>query len=106
MSCYCVMPNHVHVVVKPTSPHEPADLLHSWKGFTAKEINHHLQRSGAVWEPESYDTLVRDTEHLWKVIRYIGKNPAKARLPKDQWSRHIDPAWQNSGWGFGEESGG
>lgn len=106
LSCYCVMPNHVHVLVRPYAGYEPADLLHSWKSYTAKEINKHLGRTGEVWEEESYDTLVRDTAHLWKAIRYIGRNPGKAGIPQEQWVRHIDPAWQKVGWGFADESGG
>ena len=100
LSSHCVMPNHVHVCVKPYTGFEPADLLHSWKGFTAKELNKILNRSGEVWEPESYDTIVRDTKHLWNVLRYIGNNPAKANIAKDQWVRHIDPTWDRAGFGF------
>lgn len=100
LSCFCVMPNHAHVLVRPFTGFDPAALLHSWKSFTAKEINKHLGRSGEVWEAESYDTLVRDSEHLWKVVRYIGKNPAKAGIPEERWARFIHPSWQDAGWGF------
>ncbi len=100
LPAYCVMPNHVHVLVKPAAGHEPADLLHSWKSFTAKAINKHLQRTGEVWEPESHDTLVRDARHLWNALRYIGKNPGKANIPEDQWIRFVDPSWERAGFGF------
>ncbi len=106
LSSYCVMPNHVHVLVKPEAPDEPADLLHSWKGFAAKEINKVLGREGPVWEPESYDTLVRDSEHLWKVIRYVGKNPGKAGVPPGEWVRYIHPEWEKASWGFEAARGG
>jgi REP element-mobilizing transposase RayT len=95
------MPNHVHVLVRPFAGFDPAALTHSWKSFTSKEINKHLGRGGEVWEAESDDTLVRDSEHLWKVVRYIGRNPAKAGIPEAQWQRFIHPRWEHSGWGFG-----
>jgi putative transposase len=101
LSSYCVMPNHVHVTLHPFIGHEPADVLKSWKGFTAHELNKHLGREGSVWEPESYDTLVRDVEHLWKVLRYIGKNPARAKLPEEKWVRWVSPLWEKAGFGFG-----
>ena len=100
LSSYCVMPNHVHVLVKPCASHEPAEVLHSWKSFTAKAINKHLQHSGEVWEPESHDTLVRDAKHLWNALRYIGRNPGKANLAEDQWIRFVDPSWERAGFGF------
>ncbi|WP_395752412.1 transposase [Prosthecobacter sp.] len=103
LSSYCIMPNHVHVLVRPFEGFDPAGLLHSWKSFTANEINRLLGRNGEVWEAESYDTLVRDCEHLRKVIRYIGKNPAKAGLPEAQWMRYVHPEWEAAGWGFETE---
>ena len=101
LDSFVVMPNHVHVLVRPFVGMDLADLLHSWKSYTAKEINKHLERSGELWEPESYDTLVRDVEHLWKALRYIGKNPAKASLPESQWVRYVHPSWEKAGWGLG-----
>lgn len=100
LSCHCIMPNHVHVIVRPFVGFALADILHSWKSFTAKEINRRLGRTGEVWEAESHDTLIRDTEHLWKAIRYIGNNPTKARIPQDRWQRYIHPQWQKAGWDF------
>ena len=101
LSSYCVMPNHVHLTVQPFIRHDPSEVLKSWKGFTARQINTHLVRTGPVWEQESYDTLVRDTAHLWKVIRYIGKNPARASIPEDRWIRWVHPLWEKAGFGFG-----
>jgi putative transposase len=46
---------------------------------------------------------VRDEEHLWRVVQYIGRNPRKAGLPREQWVRWIDPAWQKAGWNFVDE---
>lgn len=106
LSSYCVMPNHVHLSVRPLAGHEPSGVLKSWKGFTATTINKHLARSGAVWEPESYDTIVRDVEHLWKVLRYIGRNPAKAGIPEDKWMRWVSPLWERTGFGFAPTKGG
>ncbi len=36
---WVVMPNHVHAVVQPKPPHTLSEILHSWKSFTAHEIN-------------------------------------------------------------------
>ena len=100
LSCYCVMPNHCHVVVRPYPGHELEKIPGLWKGNSAVEINRHLGRSGALWAQESYDRIVRDAEHLFRVVQYIGNNPRKAQLKREQWIRWIDPSWETAGWGF------
>jgi carbamoyl-phosphate synthase large subunit len=74
------MPNHVHVLVRPHSSHSLSAILHSWKSFSAKSINKLLQRSGSVWQDETYDRIVRDSEELERYRNYIRENPAKANL--------------------------
>jgi putative transposase len=106
LSSYCVMPNHAHVTLQPLDGHEPSEILKSWKGFTAREMNKRLARTGSVWEPESYDTIVRDVEHLWKVLRYIGNNPRKAGIAQEKWVRWVSPLWEQAGFGFGGGSAG
>jgi REP element-mobilizing transposase RayT len=101
-SCYAVMGNHVHAVMKPLDDHELEDLLGSMKQFIANKVNNHLKREGVLWEPESYDRIVRDEEHLYNVIQYIGNNPKKVGLPPDQWHRWLHPKWSKLGWHFQE----
>jgi len=42
LHCWCVMPNHVHVIVEPLPAFELAHILHSWKSFTSHEIDKRL----------------------------------------------------------------
>lgn len=44
LHAWCVMPNHVHVVVTPMGENRLSSVLHSWKSFSAKQINKHLGR--------------------------------------------------------------
>jgi putative transposase len=77
---WCVMPNHVHVLVE-TLPGYPLDtVVHSWKSFTAHAANRILKRRGEFWMPEYFDRFIRDEEHLSRAIWYIHENPVKARL--------------------------
>ncbi len=82
---WCVMPNHVHVAFKILPANELAEILHSWKSFTAKQINRITNQSGIVWAREYYDHLVRNQEELGRVIRYIERNPEKAGLKDWPW---------------------
>jgi REP element-mobilizing transposase RayT len=82
---WCVMPNHVHVVVRLLPGNKLADVVHSWKSFTAKRANELLGRSGSFWQREYYDHLIRDEQELERAIRYVGANPAKAGLRDWKW---------------------
>ena len=82
---WCVMPNHVHAVLKPAEGQQLEKILHSWKSFTAHEINRLLGESGTVWQKESYDHLVRDGEDLRNQLDYVVRNPLKARLEGWVW---------------------
>jgi menaquinone-specific isochorismate synthase len=81
----CVMPNHVHVLVRPAEGGKLADIVHSWKSFTAKEINKVLGRSGRLWQEEYYDHLVRDEGDLRSCMEYIADNPQSAGLRDWKW---------------------
>jgi leucyl-tRNA synthetase len=82
---WCVMPNHVHAILKPIAGHSLPDILHSWKSFTANAANNLLGRTGAFWQAESYDRLVRDREEFGNQVRYVLANPAMAGLGDWRW---------------------
>ncbi len=81
LDSYVVMPNHVHVLFAPHPDHALEQILKSWKGFTARVINQHLNRSGSLWMKDYWDSLIRSREHYLHVRRYISENPQKAKLP-------------------------
>jgi len=82
---YCVMPNHVHAVVEPLGEHGLDSILHSWKSFTANAVNKLLGRSGALWQEESFDHLIRRAESFEHYINYTLDNPVKAGLRDWEW---------------------
>lgn len=80
LSAWCVMPNHVHMVVTPIGDWELSTILHSWKSFTANKANKILKREGAFWERESFDHLIRTFAHFEAFVHYVENNPVEARL--------------------------
>jgi REP element-mobilizing transposase RayT len=80
LKAFVVMPNHVHVLFRLVAPHRLEDVLKSWKGFTAREINRRLDRSGQLWQEEYWDRMIRNEEHFMKCREYLLRNPAKAAL--------------------------
>jgi putative transposase len=94
---WCVMSNHVHVLLKPGSRGAESNQrqagkpdLRDWdlprvmkglKGYTAHQINEVLDTRGQVfWQDESYDHWARDEDEMLRIIQYIEDNPTKARL--------------------------
>lgn len=81
LPAWCVMPNHVHCVVRPLGDHTLDTLLHSWKSFTATAANRLLRRTGQpFWQHESYDHWIRDDADQARCIDYTEQNPVKAGL--------------------------
>jgi REP element-mobilizing transposase RayT len=77
---WCIMPNHVHVVIEQLGGASLSSILHSWKSYTSKKINSALGTDGQVWMPEYYDRYIRDEKHFDAVCEYIRSNPVKAGL--------------------------
>ena len=99
---FCIMSNHVHVVFTPLlNAHSlkeiPASnplryesdkptlgaIMQSLKGYTAREANKILNRTGQFWEIESYDHQIRHAEELARIVKYVLNNPVKAGLVKN-----------------------
>ena len=53
--------------------------------------------------PQSKLQELDRVRHLWRVIQYIGQNPAKAGLGSDACGRWIRPEWEQLGWRFQSE---
>ncbi|WP_413991650.1 REP-associated tyrosine transposase [Labrys okinawensis] len=83
LHAWCVMPNHVHVLITPIGDHSLSSIIHSWKSFTAKKLNVALGRTGQVWFEEYFDRKIRSEKHFEDARYYIEQNPVKAGLCKD-----------------------
>ena len=81
---WCVMPNHVHVLVHvwrmPLSK-----LVQSWKSYVAVRANEILRQRKRFWEPEYWDTFMLNEKQEQTAINYIENNPSKARLLTRPW---------------------
>ena len=91
LAAFSVMPNHAHLVCTPLEKSTSVfygltEILHSLKRHTARQANLLLGRTGAFWQDESYDHIVRDEAELERIIKYVLYNPVKAGLV-DDWSQ-------------------
>jgi REP element-mobilizing transposase RayT len=77
---WCLMPNHVHVVIEVIQDHSLSDIVRSWKSFTAHQATARLSRTGSFWHADYFDRYMRNEEHLAQTIGYVEQNPVKAGL--------------------------
>ncbi|MDP6359178.1 MAG: transposase [Planctomycetota bacterium] len=85
---YCIMPNHVHVLLQPADSLDErrdkdgplSDIMHSLKSYTANQANRILGRESTFWQAESYDHWVRGRDELGRIVEYVAQNPVKANL--------------------------
>jgi REP element-mobilizing transposase RayT len=77
---WCVMPNHVHVIMRQLEGWPLQRVVHSWKSFTANQINKIHGRAGSVWQREYFDRFMRDNDELSTTIEYVEQNPVAAGL--------------------------
>jgi putative transposase len=77
LHAWVVMPNHVHVVLKP---HEKLPEILRWvKTATAVRANSIAGRKGRpFWQREYFDRWIRTDKELASVIAYVEANPVKA----------------------------
>ena len=82
LRAWVIMSNHVHVLFKVGTV-SMSEIVATWKRYTATEANKLLQRHGAFWAADYFDTYMRDANHEQRTIRYIESNPTKANLTVD-----------------------
>jgi putative transposase len=82
---YCLMSNHVHLILIP----EREDSLALAVGRThyryAQAFNRRHGRSGHLWQNRFFSCPL-DRPHAWAALRYVERNPVRAKLTRVPWT--------------------
>jgi putative transposase len=89
----CVMPDHVHILIRPNDGMEMSRVLKGIKGVTARLINQARGTRGHVWQDESWDRIVRDEREFTEKLNYMLNNPVAKGL--------VQNPWEYDGWFLG-----
>lgn len=76
---YCLMSNHVHLIVIPRTGEGLWQTLKHTHGRYASYWNARKSSSGHVWQGRFYSCPLDDT-HLWAALRYVELNPVRAGM--------------------------
>ena len=79
---YCLMDNHVHVLAVPEKETSLARGIGGTSLLYTQHINRKYERSGRLWQNRFFSALVEEEPYLWAVMRYIERNPVRARIVK------------------------
>ena len=77
---YCLMPDHLHVLLSPSRTGVSAlTFVDRFKGRSTNR-SWTVGWQGKLWQPRSYDHIVRAEEDLLAIANYILHNPVRKGL--------------------------
>ena len=81
VSCvaFCLMPNHVHLILVPATPDGLRHCLSRTHRAYAGFLNARRHVSGHFWQGR-YGSVPMDAAHLSEALRYVLLNPVRAKL--------------------------
>jgi len=88
---WCLMPNHVHLVLVPSAERGLGATLHRTQGRYTRAINAREKWGGQLWHGR-FASFVMDERYLLACARYVELNPVRAGLV----ARAADWPWSSA----------
>jgi putative transposase len=105
--CFCLMSNHLHLIVNANFPHQLSDIMRDFKKFTSKKILQQIQqepesrsewllsqfrfsastsnkhKSFKFWKAGSHAIELYNERFTWSKVDYIHNNQVEAGLVRN-----------------------
>jgi putative transposase len=92
LHAYCLMTNHVHLLLTPPNPHACSLLMRNLGQRYVQYFNRRYDRTGTLWEGRFRSCLVESACYVLACYRYIERNPVRAGMVPSasayRWSSH------------------
>ncbi|WP_245459224.1 MULTISPECIES: transposase [unclassified Mesorhizobium] len=88
---WCLMPNHVHLILTPADPDGLRRALAKVHRAYAGIIHARQRKTGHFWQGR-FGAVAMDEDHLLSAVRYVGLNPVRAGLA----SQAADWPWSSA----------
>ena len=89
---YCLMTNHVHLLLTPQSTNGCATLMRDLGQRYVQYFNRHHDRTGTLWEGRFRSCIAESASYVLACYRYIELNPVRAGMVAEpaqyRWSSH------------------
>ena len=93
---YCLMSNHVHFVVVPRDEESIARVFNTLHMRYAQYIHRRLGARGHLWQGRFFSCFM-DSDHLYHAIRYVERNPVRAKMATAAWDYRWSSAAVHAG---------
>ena len=93
---YCLMPNHFHLALWPRDDGDLSRWMHWLMTTHVRRYLRHYRSSGHVWQGRFKAFPTQEDEHLLTLLRYIERNPLRARLVgrAEDWPGRACTGWR------------
>ncbi len=78
--CYCLMSNHVHLVLEPHDPDMLSKAMQSLNQAYTRYFNHTYRKTGHLWQGRYKSLVITKDRYLLDCINYIECNPVRAKI--------------------------
>src|SRR5258706_1335850 len=80
LHAYCLMTNHVHLLLTPLHASSCGSLMKHLGQLHSQYVNRTYERTGTLWEGRFRSCLVQSDEYLLACYRYVALNPVRAGM--------------------------
>lgn len=77
---YCLMPNHVHLLIETTATASISKIMHAVNTSYAMYFNSKYDHVGHVWQGRFHSAIIDSEAYLLEVMRYMDLNPVRAKI--------------------------
>ncbi|UCG88287.1 MAG: transposase, partial [Gemmatimonadota bacterium] len=81
---YCLMTNHVHLIATPREEDSLARALGRTHFLYTQYVNRLHGRAGHLWQNRFFSCAMQEA-HAWRALRYVERNPVRARMVRVAW---------------------
>ena len=92
--CFCLMPNHFHLILKQIREHGITKFMHKVGTGYTMYFNKKYQRTGALFEGRFKAIMIEKDEYLIHLSRYIHMNPVE--LVESNWKEKGIRNWEKA----------
>ena len=77
---YCLMPNHIHLILQPKEPQELASIMQRLTQVYTIWFNEKYGKVGHLWQGRFKNMIINQDEYFIDCISYVEANPVRAGL--------------------------
>ncbi len=93
---YCLMDNHVHLVAIPSDETGLARAIGEAHRLYTRRVNYREKVRGYLFQGRFFSCPL-DNSHLYAAVRYVERNPVRAKIVRDAWNYKWSSAAYHTG---------